>query len=73
MCGIAGIFDLRCERDIDRRALKVMNDQLIHRGPDGEGYFFAPGIGFAHRRLAIIDREGGAQSMEGFLTVTPAQ
>lgn len=61
MCGIAGIFDLRGERDIDRRALKAMNDQLIHRGPDGEGYFFAPGIGFAHRRLAIIDREGGAQ------------
>ncbi|PQA85706.1 asparagine synthase (glutamine-hydrolyzing) [Hyphococcus luteus] len=61
MCGIAGIFDLNGERDIDRDALKRMTDALTHRGPDGEGCFVAPGAGFGHRRLAIIDREGGAQ------------
>ncbi|WP_411820186.1 asparagine synthase (glutamine-hydrolyzing) [Hyphococcus formosus] len=61
MCGIAGIFDLRGERDVNRDALNAMNDRLIHRGPDGEGYYYAPGIGLAHRRLAIIDRIGGAQ------------
>ena len=61
MCGIAGIFDLHGEREIDRDALKRMTAALFHRGPDGEGYFVAPGIGLGHRRLAIIDRKGGAQ------------
>jgi asparagine synthase (glutamine-hydrolysing) len=61
MCGIAGIFDLHGEREIDRDALKRVTSALAHRGPDGEGYFVAPGVGLGHRRLAIIDRKGGAQ------------
>ncbi len=61
MCGIAGIVDLKASREIDRAALKRMTDALSHRGPDGEGFWIAPGVGFGHRRLAIIDRKGGAQ------------
>jgi asparagine synthase (glutamine-hydrolysing) len=61
MCGIAGIIDLKAAREVDRAALQRMTDALRHRGPDGEGFFIAPGVGFGHRRLAIIDREGGAQ------------
>ena len=61
MCGVAGIFDLNGKRDIDTRALKRMTDTLAHRGPDGEGFFTAPGVGLGHRRLAIIDLEGGVQ------------
>ena len=61
MCGIAGVFDLVSERAIDRTVLQRMADALKHRGPDGEGFFEAPGVGFAHRRLAIIDIAGGAQ------------
>ncbi|MEK7265766.1 MAG: asparagine synthase (glutamine-hydrolyzing), partial [Pseudomonadota bacterium] len=61
MCGIAGIFDLKGDRAINQAALKRMTDAIAHRGPDGEGFFIAPGIGFGHRRLAIIDIEGGAQ------------
>ncbi len=61
MCGIAGIVDLEGERGIDARALKRMTDALAQRGPDGEGFYDAPGIGFGHRRLAIIDLAGGAQ------------
>ncbi len=61
MCGIAGIFDLNGTRDVDRAALKRMTDALAHRGPDGEDFYFAPGVGLGHRRLAIIDKEGGAQ------------
>lgn len=61
MCGIAGIIDLEAAREIDRAALQRMSDALRHRGPDAEGLHVAPGVGLAHRRLAVIDREGGAQ------------
>jgi len=63
MCGIAGIFDSRGHRPIDRALLARMNDAQRHRGPDGDGTFVAPGIGLAHRRLAIIDLEGGVQPL----------
>ncbi len=40
-----------------------MNDTLSHRGPDGDGFHFEPGVGFGHRRLSIIDLEGGKQPL----------
>ena len=61
MCGVAGILDLKASREIDQAALRRMTEALTHRGPDGEGFFAAPGVGLGHRRLAIIDRDGGAQ------------
>jgi asparagine synthase (glutamine-hydrolysing) len=64
MCGIAGIIDLNGSREINRAALKRMTDALAHRGPDGEGYFVEDGVGFGHRRLAIIDLAGGAQPIK---------
>ena len=63
MCGIAGIFDYRGRRDVDRRLLRCMTDALLHRGPDGDGFYFAPGVGLGHRRLAIIDLAGGDQPL----------
>jgi asparagine synthase (glutamine-hydrolysing) len=63
MCGIAGLFDPRGQREIERKLLKHMADTMVHRGPDGEGFYAAPGIGLGHRRLAIIDLAGGAQPM----------
>ena len=35
--------------------IEAMVATLRHRGPDGDGAYFAPGIGFGHTRLAIID------------------
>ncbi|MEN7343369.1 MAG: XrtA/PEP-CTERM system amidotransferase [Pseudomonadota bacterium] len=61
MCGIAGLFDLRESRNIDQDLLESMTRSLVHRGPDGEGYHREPGVGFGHRRLSIIDLEGGHQ------------
>lgn len=63
MCGLAGIFDSRGERDIDATILSRMNASLRHRGPDGEGLYVGAGIGLAHRRLSIIDLERGQQPM----------
>lgn len=60
MCGICGIVE--SNRSLPSRALLgAMNNTLLHRGPDDEGYFLAPGVGFAMRRLSIIDVAGGAQ------------
>lgn len=55
MCGIAGIFDTRGKRPIDRDLLARMTDALEHRGPDDRGLHFTPGVGLGHRRLSIID------------------
>jgi asparagine synthase (glutamine-hydrolysing) len=63
MCGITGIFDHRGRVAIHRPLLQRMTDILDHRGPDGEGFYYAPGIGLGHRRLAIIDLAGGDQPM----------
>lgn len=63
MCGVTGIVDLQGKQPIDRNLLVRMNDRQVHRGPDGSGYHVEPGVGFGHRRLSIIDLEGGVQPM----------
>src|SRR5260221_3558380 len=58
MCGITGMLgSLRT----DRATLQAMNDGLLHRGPDGEGFFWSDDVGLGVRRLAIIDVAGGDQ------------
>ncbi len=63
MCGIAGVFDSRGRREIDRRLLERMNESQFHRGPDAGGLHLEPGLGFAHRRLSIIDLSTGQQPL----------
>ena len=73
MCGIAGLFYPAARRPVDPARLTAMTDALSHRGPDGSGIWTAPGIGFGHRRLSIIDVKGSPQPMasaDGRLTVT---
>jgi asparagine synthase (glutamine-hydrolysing) len=62
MCGIAGTFAFD-GRAADRALLQAMGDSLAHRGPDGEGFLADGPVGIAHRRLSILDLEGGAQPM----------
>ncbi|MBW8011850.1 MAG: asparagine synthase (glutamine-hydrolyzing) [Chloroflexi bacterium] len=60
MCGICGV--VRSDNaPVETALLKKMNVALAHRGPDGDGYYHNPGVGFAMRRLAVIDVVGGAQ------------
>jgi asparagine synthase (glutamine-hydrolysing) len=63
MCGLSGIFDTKGQRPVDPGVLTAMNDSIAHRGPDGDGFLLEPGIGLGHRRLAIIDLEGGKQPL----------
>lgn len=63
MCGITGFCDLRAHRDPDRALLRRMNEVQRHRGPDGAGEHFEPGVALGHRRLSIIDIETGQQPL----------
>jgi asparagine synthase (glutamine-hydrolysing) len=63
MCGIAGIFDIRQQRQPDLTVLEAMNQSQFHRGPDEGGTHIEPGVGLAHRRLSIIDLASGQQPM----------
>jgi len=59
MCGISGVYR-RCGVP-DRDELEAMNQCQRHRGPDSEGYFIDPPVGFAQRRLSIVGVETGDQ------------
>ena len=58
MCGFVGF----CSKNVkDRNVIKEMNNQIIHRGPDSDGYFFDKDVNFGFRRLSIIDLHEGSQ------------
>lgn len=63
MCGICGIITVPGKSGADRATIEAMADRLTHRGPDGSGYHLAEGVALGHRRLSIIDVEGGHQPM----------
>ena len=72
MCGIVGIirFD---GAQVDHELLTAMANQIVHRGPDGQGVWVNGSVGFGHRRLSIIDLAGSPQPMassDGDLHVT---
>ena len=57
MCGICGFVS---KQNITREQLKIMNDTMIHRGPDDSGEEIYPirngyQVGLAQRRLSIMD------------------
>ncbi len=59
MCGIAGYVTTKDKPE--QTVLKKMTDRIAHRGPDGEGFYMDDQCGLGHRRLAIIDLDGGDQ------------
>lgn len=62
MCGITGI--LRTDgRPVGESDVRQMSLSLAHRGPDGEGLYVDGSLGLGHRRLAIIDLDGGRQPL----------
>src|SRR2546425_8062552 len=61
MCGICGILYCGEERRVQRDTLAQMNAQIVHRGPDDDGFFVEGNVGLAMRRLSIIDIRTGQQ------------
>jgi len=54
MCGIAGIFNFDSVTPSEK-LLKAMGDRMSHRGPDDSGIYANGPVGFAFRRLSILD------------------
>ena len=65
MCGINGIVKSNTSENDILIKLEKMNGRIIHRGPDDDGFFTRQTgdktIGFAMRRLSIIDLASGRQ------------
>lgn len=57
MCGISGALQTGVTHEAWCARLEKMARALQHRGPDDAGMWCDPeaGVGFAHRRLAIVD------------------
>lgn len=59
MCGFVGYYGVGA---FDRNeVIRKMGEQIIHRGPDSDGYFVDDHIALGFKRLSIIDLEGGSQ------------
>jgi len=63
MCSINGCVDFKDPRGIPTAEVCAAGRALAHRGPDGHGSYFVPGVGLYHNRLAVMDPAGGAQPM----------
>jgi asparagine synthase (glutamine-hydrolysing) len=59
MCGINGIFSQKPLEQNSR--IHLMNECIVHRGPDDEGIFQEKNIALGMRRLSIIDLGQGHQ------------
>ena len=60
MCGINGILNFDGS-PVTRDELSRMNNQMIFRGPDADGFYLNRNFGMSMRRLSIIDIDKGNQ------------
>jgi asparagine synthase (glutamine-hydrolysing) len=63
VCGIAGWVDWHRDLSGHGDVVAGMTQTLAQRGPDSEGIWACGHAAFGHRRLAVIDIEGGRQPM----------
>ncbi len=65
MCGINGLVYKNAENTDVQNIIGKMNQKIIHRGPDEDGFFVEhledKTIAFAMRRLSIVDLSTGKQ------------
>ncbi|MFO7311329.1 MAG: asparagine synthase (glutamine-hydrolyzing) [Bacillota bacterium] len=64
MCGIAGWIDRRGDASEFMPIAEAMAETLACRGPDASGIYMSRTAAIVHRRLVVVDPEGGAQPME---------
>jgi asparagine synthase (glutamine-hydrolysing) len=75
MCGINGIFyfkNITTEEAVYSK-INLMNDSIIHRGPDSDGIYIKNNLALGFRRLSIIDLSHNAdqpmQSSDGSIVI----
>ena len=69
MCGLSGIISsLKPVSQADEFKLEKVNECMSHRGPDASGVWFSQDrhVGFAHRRLSVIDLNTNADQPLNF-------
>ncbi len=64
MCGITGFINFKKNIKEEDNILKNMTDTLINRGPNSGGMYVSNNVMFGHRRLVVVDPEGGGQPMK---------
>ena len=64
MCGFVGFVDYKHDTKKYKNILLKMNKTISKRGPDEDGYYINTNVALAHKRLIVIDPEGGKQPMK---------
>ncbi|MFC8716944.1 asparagine synthase (glutamine-hydrolyzing) [Kitasatospora sp. NPDC057198] len=63
MCGITGWVSFDRDLSTEHATLAAMTATMACRGPDAAGVWLGTHVGLGHRRLAVIDLDGGRQPM----------
>ena len=63
MCGIIGFVNYKKNVSTNKNVLTQMTNELSKRGPDEDGYYLKEHVALGHKRLIVIDPEGGKQPM----------
>ncbi|MBC8741627.1 asparagine synthase (glutamine-hydrolyzing) [Paraburkholderia sp. UCT31] len=64
MCGIVGWVDYERDLGEQKPIIEAMTRTMALRGPDAQGIWIDRHAALGHRRLSVIDLEGGAQPMQ---------
>ncbi|MDP4169944.1 MAG: asparagine synthase (glutamine-hydrolyzing) [Bacillota bacterium] len=64
MCGITGWIDFKRNLNKEINTLTKMTTTLEKRGPDETNVWIEGHVGFGHKRLIVVDPEGGRQPMQ---------
>ena len=63
MCGIVGFVNYKQDISKYRNVINNMNSVLSKRGPDEQGFYLKSQVALAHKRLIVVDPDGGKQPM----------
>lgn len=63
MCGIVGFVNYKKELPNKQTVINLMTQTLSNRGPDEEGIYIKNNVALGHKRLIVIDPQGGKQPM----------